>query len=682
MPIPPSSNAPGLSKLQANALGGRWRLFGLSGVNDITTGTVGYANAGYTFVVSGVSVYPTFGATYTNNGQTFTIIAGASGKVYGFQVTPTNIPQTSGTLTKASGTGDATITFSSFLVGTGQNTCTDRVQWTQAFPVLDPMFLFVNGYWTASQLLPVGNPLTIKPYIEFSGQRIALSLKNATTTNISTPAQTGSTTTVSSGSNSIYQALGSTTYLVPGATLYFNSAATASVVRTVPNSTSVILSSAVNTSTNEVVTVSSWPGPSYVIPDGGFCWTEHCMGLFLNTGSYQIATYQSVGPQQVIAKVWGYNYLSTQRSSDTLWGGTKDGGDYTLSTSLIPGFASSAAYYYGPSAAVGRQVGTPLAVTIVMGDSIAFGNGNLPWAGLIGTAIQNAGLSQFNMGLGGATAVNLSKFGGGIIFSLCQYADHIAVSLGTNDIAAAFTISALQAGYLSIAQQTTAYGADISFLSIPPRTTSTDNWVTYANQTPMTYTPQIVAVNNWFRDTSVNGATTYFNNNLNTPGSYSGYFMDICQIIAKGSSGQTPTFTATTFAFTISAPTTAPSFLATYQDANGNVYTVGPSITGETTLYTTILVVPTNLPAASGTLTRVSGTGDNTITYTSYTQSSANQEMYGTGGYWITNGTSNYATADGIHPSSNINSLVAPAVTGTGNPFANLNTTILSSIHP
>lgn len=63
----------------------------------------------YTFTVSSASA--TAGATYTNNGVTFTVestIASATTLVaYG-----TGVPAASGTLTKASGTGDATITFS------------------------------------------------------------------------------------------------------------------------------------------------------------------------------------------------------------------------------------------------------------------------------------------------------------------------------------------------------------------------------------------------------------------------------------------------------------------------------------------------------------------------------------------------------------------------------------------
>ena len=65
----------------------------------------------YVFTVT--SANATVGATYTNNGHTFTVVPGGT-IVAGTNLwmTGTGIPTASGTLTKASGTGDATITFS------------------------------------------------------------------------------------------------------------------------------------------------------------------------------------------------------------------------------------------------------------------------------------------------------------------------------------------------------------------------------------------------------------------------------------------------------------------------------------------------------------------------------------------------------------------------------------------
>ena len=72
----------------------------------IATGT----KTGSYFVVSAANA--TAGATYVNNTQTFTVVYTISGGT-GLVTSGTGTPLSSGTLTKASGTGDATITFSS-----------------------------------------------------------------------------------------------------------------------------------------------------------------------------------------------------------------------------------------------------------------------------------------------------------------------------------------------------------------------------------------------------------------------------------------------------------------------------------------------------------------------------------------------------------------------------------------
>lgn len=64
----------------------------------------------WTFTVT--SANATAGATYTNNGHTYTVTGTISSGTTLLATGDAGTPQTSGTLTKASGTGDATITFS------------------------------------------------------------------------------------------------------------------------------------------------------------------------------------------------------------------------------------------------------------------------------------------------------------------------------------------------------------------------------------------------------------------------------------------------------------------------------------------------------------------------------------------------------------------------------------------
>lgn len=77
---------------------------------SFTSGSGTY-NKTYLFLVS--SANATSGATYTNNGITYTVTkTAASGSI--IQATGSAAPQSSGTLTKATGTGDATIAFTSY----------------------------------------------------------------------------------------------------------------------------------------------------------------------------------------------------------------------------------------------------------------------------------------------------------------------------------------------------------------------------------------------------------------------------------------------------------------------------------------------------------------------------------------------------------------------------------------
>lgn len=79
-----------------------------------TNGVSDYGSGWYIFNVTGVTVTPTYGAIYTNSGANFLVIStsitAGAGTVTCYS---TGQPSTSGVLTKTSGTGDATVTFSS-----------------------------------------------------------------------------------------------------------------------------------------------------------------------------------------------------------------------------------------------------------------------------------------------------------------------------------------------------------------------------------------------------------------------------------------------------------------------------------------------------------------------------------------------------------------------------------------
>ena len=566
---------------------------------------------------------------------------------------PSPLPQRFGRwrLFGQSGIWDALSVYTSN--GATQTSKTDRVAFTMpsTFGVIDPKFLYVNGYWTSGvNITPNGNAITIKPFFEYFGNTIPLAMANPTSGTLSTVAQTGISTTVTTGVNSATQTVASTANFTVGQTHHYATANVNVVVKSIASSTSVTYWSAVNSTSSEVVTITAYYGQGYIIPDGVAKWTDSVSGMILSPStSYQFRTYLQVSAGQTWPNVLPYSVLSTQRSSDFVTGGTPDGADYSNSITL-PGYGNSSSYYFCPVAAVGRQL-TPAPVAMVVGDSIAFGSGNngLPFQGIIGYAIQQAGIYQFNTGLGGASTVNLSRFSG-IVYNLAQYADTIGVCCGNNDINSGFSLSSvIIPAFLLYAQGLTANGANVYFLVQTPRSTSSDSWATLANQgnwNGSTAFDQVrIQLNNWMRDTSANGMLSYLNANIGTVGRVAG-IMDVPLDLEVGPTGTAIVLNQTTYTFTTTSANA--TYAATYTDANGNVHTVGPTIAAGTTLVCTC-PASTNVPT-SGVLNKQSGTGDSTITFSSRLQSSANQQAYNTGCRWVVNGTANYYTGDGQHP--------------------------------
>ena len=93
--------------------------------------SVPQGSTGYVFTITSASA--TAGATYTNNGQTFTVASTISSATTLVMSSSTGAPLSSGTLTLATGTGSATITFSA---ASPVNTKVWQWNGTLALPVL------------------------------------------------------------------------------------------------------------------------------------------------------------------------------------------------------------------------------------------------------------------------------------------------------------------------------------------------------------------------------------------------------------------------------------------------------------------------------------------------------------------------------------------------------------------
>jgi hypothetical protein len=109
----------------------------------------------YSFNVSGITTPPVVGNTYTNNAVTFTItyvyVVGSAAAMKGtFTMTGSGVPSTSGTLTRATGTGDSTISFSSY----AQQSVTVGVL-PVGFTTTGPMYTKIQVYPLPNWIFPI-----------------------------------------------------------------------------------------------------------------------------------------------------------------------------------------------------------------------------------------------------------------------------------------------------------------------------------------------------------------------------------------------------------------------------------------------------------------------------------------------------------------------------------------------
>lgn len=189
-------------------------------------------------------------------------------------------------------------------------------------------------------------------------------------------------------------------------------------------------------------------------------------------------------------------------------------GGFTTTTDLTaPGSAAitgSTGFYYGPSALLGyADSGAAAKSVLVIGDSIGGGGVDsgiqytapalLPGGFLIRALSGVAGL--LNASIGGDLITFFQGTNGSFRrLSNATRANSAIIQDGTNDFANSVSAAVGEAAMLAIASEVRRMGISKVFvLTVVPRTTSTDNWATTANQTPLSTDSQRIAYNTWVR---------------------------------------------------------------------------------------------------------------------------------------------------------------------------------------
>jgi lysophospholipase L1-like esterase len=155
---------------------------------------------------------------------------------------------------------------------------------------------------------------------------------------------------------------------------------------------------------------------------------------------------------------------------------------------------------YGPSAAVGVANGTRAPIVGVVGDSIVTGTGDSS-----PNVYPDYRLGWLTRGMAGRTPLIQTCRGGDVTagvrsrrrthLNLC---DLVVCATGRNDLG---TVTALQleANWILLWRTLAAVGVAVWQSTITPRSSSTDNWTTLANQTTDSSNPVRTQANDWLR---------------------------------------------------------------------------------------------------------------------------------------------------------------------------------------
>lgn len=205
---------------------------------------------------------------------------------------------------------------------------------------------------------------------------------------------------------------------------------------------------------------------------------------------------------------------SAYSNRSTLGGGFTAATDLTASGSARPATANVPAW--GPIAIVGTPVGKPKALA-VQGDSSTFGYDDARYsrqnAGFIDEAHTNvAGNGHYMRALTGSAGVIIQSVGASKVSdwmttagsirreTVTQFATHAIIGGGLVDLLfASSDLDTVHANLLAQAKRNLAHGVKNIIPTLTPCTTTTDHYLTLANQTVYPFETDRVAHNTWVR---------------------------------------------------------------------------------------------------------------------------------------------------------------------------------------
>ena len=323
-----------------------------------------------------------------------------------------------------------------------------------------------------------------------------------------------------------------------------------------------------------------------------------------------------------------------------------NGQDTTRSGFAVPANTGTAVNLYGPAALFALPGSSGLPGVLAVGDSIARGFGDkfpgcqgaqVQEEGFLTRALRGTGHGVVQLGTGGDRADQFISRGWvqcrRMMATNCK---HAVVNIGRNDLSAGATGAQIQTRLVTLWRQVAGWGVKVWATTIPPRATSTDRFITTANQTTDASNAARVTVNAWIRGGAPIDPTTKAPVAVGTPGA-----------LVAGAAGHP-------LAGTFDVATTVESAM------DSGIWSVPFTGTGDTT---SGIALVNNATGAWSKGMAICGPNINFAYVKSVAGSTLTLNLSASSTTVGTTIASVHCTSDGIHPSAQANALMAGAVT-------------------
>jgi len=277
--------------------------------------------------------------------------------------------------------------------------------------------------------------------------------------------------------------------------------------------------------TKDGATYSDTPGPnnidvkaSVVLPDGSTRYPIRFQGrrtVTIEPGGTVVSDplFVPLAAADILQVYTGVTLTDSQKNplglsgygsaGATVYADGGGGGEGVESTDVVDSGAVTPGWVnlYAPSAIYGMNTAPGRTWVALIGDSILHGGTDWPpkW-GFASRLCDAAGIGYVRLPVGSSMASHYKAYAATLLRSrLVAGCGAIVLNLGTNDIAASHSLATVKADLLLVWALLARFGVPVFHCTLVPRTTSTDGWVTAANQTPTAQESVRTDLNDWLR---------------------------------------------------------------------------------------------------------------------------------------------------------------------------------------